>query len=395
MSSTVTTVGLESADIFTRAGALLEEIRSRGDEIAALRRLPRDLVASLKRAGVFRISMPRAWGGPEMSLPDQIRLVEMLSAADPSVGWCVMIGSDSGFYSAFFDDDAARGLWPDLDMVTAGWIFPGGQATRVDGGYSVSGRWSFGSGSNHADVMLGGCLVIGVDGAPEMDADGLPSVRIMGAPAADWNVGDTWYTTGLAGSGSNDYSCTDLFVPESRSFALSEPVRRSGPLYVLPGAFITNIDGVALGLARRAIDEVIAIAQTKVLMPQFVTMRDVPRVCEAIADAEARLRSARAYTYTTIEQVWEAVSAGEPLTDSLRTDMVLCRSNALRMAREVAVQMVQLAGTQAIYATSVLDRLVRDAITIDQHVVAGPAMHEAAGALALGIQPSGPFATLI
>lgn len=111
--------------------------------------------------------------------------------------------------------------------------------------------------------MLGGCPIIGVDGAPEMNADGLPAVRIMVAPAADSNVADTWYTTGLAGSGSNDHTCTDLFVAESRSFALSDPVRRSGALYVLPGAFITNIDGVALGLARRAIDGVIAIAQTE------------------------------------------------------------------------------------------------------------------------------------
>ncbi len=386
---------LESTDIFARTEALLPEIRDRASEIAGLRRLPTDLVASLKHAGVFRIAMPRSWGGPEMSLPDQIRLVEMLSAADPSVGWCVMIGSDSGFYSAFFEDEVGRELWPDLDAVTAGWVFPGGQARRVDGGFSVSGKWSFGSGSNHADVILGGCIIIGADGAPEMGTAGLPIVRNFVAPAAGWQVLDTWYTTGLAGSGSNDYTCADLFVPADHSFAVSDPIRRSGALYAFPGGFLTNIDGVALGLARRAIDEVIGIAQTKVLVPQFVAMRDVARVREAIADAEARLRSARAYTYSTIESVWDTAVAGQPLTDSMRTDMVLCRSNCLRMAREVALQMVQLAGTQAIYSTSVLDRLLRDAITINTHVVAGPMMNEAAGALVLGIQPTGPIAALI
>ena len=110
---------MESADIFANVEQLLPEIRRRSPEIAAERRLPRDLVADLKAAGVFRIAAPREWGGPEMSMPDQLRLLERLAHADGSVGWCVMIGCDLGYYSSFLDDTAARALWPDIDMVTA------------------------------------------------------------------------------------------------------------------------------------------------------------------------------------------------------------------------------------------------------------------------------------
>jgi alkylation response protein AidB-like acyl-CoA dehydrogenase len=341
------------------------------------------------------MSMPATWGGPEMSLRQQVELVEALAVADPSVGWCVMIGSDSGFYSAFFHDAVARGLWTDLDDVTAGLIMPAGRATPVDGGFHVSGRWQFGSGCTHADVMIGGCLVVGDDGAPRLDEQGQPLARIIVARADRFEILDTWYTTGLAGSGSNDYRCEDLFVPAEHTFWFGEPVRRPGALFAFPGAFFANMQGVGLGLARRAIDEVVGIAATKVLMPQFALMRDVPRVREAVAEAEGKVRALRAYVYDAIDAVWARLCAGERLTDQERIDLLLSRVQSFRVARDVAQAMVQLAGTQAIYATCVLDRLLRDAVTINQHVVAGPVMAEAAGQLKLGQQPTGPIAPLL
>ncbi len=386
---------LSVEEIEQRVLALLPEVRERGEEIASLRRLPRDLVDSLKQAGAFRMSMPTMWGGPEMSLHKQVELVEALSVAEPSVGWCVMIGSDAGFYSAFLDDAVARALWTDLDDVTAGWVMPAGRATPVEGGFRVSGQWQFGSGCTHADVMIGGCLVVGDDGAPTLDKQGQPMPRITVAPADRFEILDTWYTTGLAGSGSNDYCCHDLFVPDAHTFWFREPVRRPGALFAFPGAFFANMQGVGLGLARRAIDEVVGIAATKVLMPQLVSMRDVPRVGEAVAEAEGKLRAVRAYVYDAIDAIWARLCAGERLSDQERVDLMLSRVQSFRVARDVALAMVQLAGTQAIYATSVLDRLLRDAVTINQHVVAGPIAMEAAGQLKLGQEPTGPIAVLV
>jgi alkylation response protein AidB-like acyl-CoA dehydrogenase len=123
-------VALDGAEISRRVQELLPEVEARSDEIAGARRLPRDLVDALKSTGVFRMSMPEAWGGSALPLPDQVRIVESLAHADPSVGWCVMIGSDSGSYSPFLEHAVARELWTDVDDITAGWLFPVGRRCR-------------------------------------------------------------------------------------------------------------------------------------------------------------------------------------------------------------------------------------------------------------------------
>jgi len=381
---------LSSDEILERVRKLAPQVAARADETAKLRRLPADLVGGLKDAGTFRMPMPAAWGGPEMSPRAQNEVVEILSAADPSAGWCAMIGSDAGFYAAFLEEGAARALYPDLDMVTAGMLQPAGRAVRVPGGYRVSGRWAFGSGCTHADVIVGGCVVFEGD-QPVLREDGLPLWRVMMAPASSWQVLDTWYTTGLAGSGSHDYTTSDLFVPEERSFSLFDPVRRSEPLYAFPGMFFVNMHGVALGIARRAIDVVQRLAGEKTLIPELVLMKNVPRVRSALARAEGILGAARAYTYETMDRVWEALHATGSLSRELRLHIALSRVNAFQMARDVAQLMMDTAGSSAIYASSPLDRLLRDAITVRTHIAVQDRLMEQIAALAVGEDPPVAF----
>jgi alkylation response protein AidB-like acyl-CoA dehydrogenase len=383
-------VRLGSAEILENARKLAPEVAARADDIARLRRLPADLVAALKAAGVFRMPMPAAWGGPEMPPRAQNEVIEILSAADASVGWCVMIGSDAGFYAAFLEEAAARRLYPELDLVTAGLIQPAGRALRVPGGYRVSGRWAFGSGCTHADVIVGGCLIL--DGEePVLTEAGLPAFRVMLAPAAAFEVIDTWYTTGLAGSGSHDYTTHDLFVPAEHSFDLWEPPRRREPLYAWSGMFFINMHGVALGIARRAIDEVRELAEKKTLVPELVLMRNVPRVRSALARAEGMLGAARAYTYETMDRVWEALQREGRLSHELRLHVSLSRVNAFQTAREVAQLMLDTAGSSSIYASSPLDRLLRDAITVRTHLAVQERLMERVAALAVGEEPDVPF----
>ncbi|MGY1735089.1 acyl-CoA dehydrogenase family protein [Geodermatophilus sp. SYSU D00684] len=372
------------------ATALVGVVEQRAAEIAEARRLPADLVGMLKRAGVFSMPMPRAWGGPEMTFRQQVEVIELLSAADPSVGWCVMIGSDAGFYSAFLDDAAARQVWPDLDAVTAGWVVPAGRARRQGDGFVVDGRWSFGSGCTHADVIVGGCVEFDGD-VPVTTGEGLPVVRVVTAPAEAWTVHDTWFTTGLAGSGSNDYSVQGLTVPAERSFTFLDPPRRPGPLYAFPAAFYANTSGVPLGLARRAIDVALQVAESKVYRPRGNRMRDEPRVRLAIARAETDLGAARAYAYDALDRVWDELESDGAMTAPTRVHLALSRSNAFRMARDVAQQMVDTVGTEAIYTSSPLDRLLRDAVTMRQHLLAQDRMLEMVGGLVLGEEPPFPF----
>jgi alkylation response protein AidB-like acyl-CoA dehydrogenase len=359
--------------------ALIPEIERRADETAELRRLPADLVGSLRTAGAFRIALPKARGGPELTPRAQTEIVEVLSHADPSVGWCVMIGSDSPYFGSFMATEVADKLFADPDAITAGLVMPAGQAQVEGDGFVVSGRWAFGSGCTHADVIVGGCLVV-EGGVPRVREDGNVDWRIVAAPAESFEILDTWHTTGLAGSGSNDYTTTDLYVPAEHTFSFFDPTRRREPLYTFPGMFATNMAGVPLGLARRAIAYVRDLAADKLVVPELVLMKDLTRVQLAIAEAETMLGAARAYVYNSLDRLWDTVTAGDTPSPEVRVAIILSRAHAFRAARAVTQLMCDTAGGSSIYTKNPLERLLRDVITINQHVVAQDRVLEMVGA---------------
>jgi alkylation response protein AidB-like acyl-CoA dehydrogenase len=301
-----------------------------------------------------------------------------------------MIGSDGPFYGSFLSRDVQRELWPRIDFVTAGMPQPIGRGIERDGGYVVSGRWSFGSGSTHADVIVGGFTIMDGD-SPRLRDDGTVDWRIAAAPASSWDVLDTWYTTGLAGSGSNDYATTDMFVPADRTYAFSEGSRREEPLYQFPGTLLMNMPGVPLGIGRAAIDTAAAIAVDKLVMPEFQLMKDLPRVHSALAHAEASLAAARAYAYTTLDDVWATLCGGDLPSFEQRRALVLSRAYSFRAGRDVVQSMVDVVGASSIYRSHKLDRLLRDAITVSQHVMAQERMFEMAGRMRFGEQPTIPL----
>lgn len=377
-------------DILQAARELVPEITRRQAEIAAARKLPRDLVDKLKRAGVFRIMVPKARGGVEMPLPQQAELMEILGYADPSVSWVVKIGSDSGFWGAWLDDEAARELYPDPDCVTAGQAPPNGRALRVAGGYRVTGRWGFGSGCTHADVMVAGCHVVD-ERAPE----GPPQFLFVLAPVSSWTIEDTWYSTGLAGSGSHHYTARDLFIPERHTFSLIEPAKVKGPLYdesTSATVFVPMV-GTPLGLARRAIDTVLAMAGEKVisLPPPPTLIKDLPRARFALARAQMMWGAARAYTYETVNRLWREKVAQGRATPETRREVGLARINAFRMACAVSRLMLDTVGPSAIFQSSPLDGLFRDAFTMNQHLGFNDGVVEQLGIMLLGGEPTNAF----
>jgi alkylation response protein AidB-like acyl-CoA dehydrogenase len=379
---------LSAADIISAVRALAPEIQSRGDEIAALRRLPIDLVQKLKAAGSFRMAMPAAWGGPEMTPREQCEVYEILGAADASVAWCVKIGSDSGFFAAQLEEHAARELFPDLDYVAAGQVPPNGLGERVDGGYRLTGHWTFGSGSTHADVIATGFLVT-ENGTPVMRS-GAPQARIAISPASNFEILDTWHSTGLAGSGSNDYRVKDLFVPEAHTIAQDDPPRRREPLYCYFAMFLASWHGVALGLARRAIDAALAVAEKKIHIfpPPPIPLRQRPHARVALAKAEMTWRAARAFTYETADRIWDEATTHGRVSPDTRRAMALSLSSSFRAAREVAQSMYDLAGPTAVFAAKTpLDRLLRDAITMSEHLLLSDSFLEMVGAGIVGDPP--------
>jgi indole-3-acetate monooxygenase len=382
---------LDAAQIRDGARRLLVEIEANADEAASLRRMPIEMVAKLRAAGVFRMAMPRARGGPEMSPRQQVEIIEMLALADPAVGWCVRAGALGGLLSAHLTDGAASELFPSLDTVTAGDFALTGHAERTRGGYRVSGRWGFASGCTHADVIFVQCQVF--DGetpaARRFDKRAPIETRILMAPAGAWQILDTWYTTGLAGSGSHDFTAHDLYIPAEHTFSMSDVPRRSEALYASDALFPAVLPGVPLGLARRAIESLRALVEPTSSgdsAPRS-SIYAAPSVRSALAQAEAILGAARAYTYETLDAAWLQLQSGAELTKHLRVALALSRLYAFRAGREVAQLMFNAAGAAAVYARSPLDRLLRDAITISQQTNAQDGCFERIGSAMLDEDP--------
>jgi alkylation response protein AidB-like acyl-CoA dehydrogenase len=299
-----------------------------------------------------------------------------------------MIGSDAGYYSAWLDDAATKELWRRPDFVTAGWVMPAGKAREVEGGYRVDGRWQFGSGCTHADVMIGGCLITDADGNPKPSVQPGASFEslVVAMPASNVEVQDTWYTTGLAGSGSHDYVATDLYVPVEHSFDFyfGRP-RRTGPLYAYNGMLYSNLAAVPIGAADSAINAFVELASTKMVMPSMALMREEGRAQQAAAEATALVRSGRAWAVEVIGELWDRLRAGDLPDDRLRADYRLSAMHACRSARKAVELLYDAAGSLAIYTTSPLDAAVRDQMTIAAHLIASSRNLEPAGRVVLGL----------
>jgi alkylation response protein AidB-like acyl-CoA dehydrogenase len=390
MDTTTNEPTLDTAAILANARALTPMIREQADAIEAGRQLPQPLVDAMSSAGVFRIAMPRAWGGPEMSPLDQIELMEILAYADPSVAWCASILSDSGFYAGFLEQPAAQKLFSDLDARCAGMLAPVGRAEIVPGGYRVSGNWAFGSGSLHATHLTGGCMLI-EDGQPIIEADGLPRWRVMIFDPADAEILDTWHTTGLAGSGSNDYRVADVFVPEEHSFHVLDSPKRSEPLYRYHGFFFANVPGIPFGVARAALDEARKVAETKQTYPPLQLLREGADVQATFGEAEATLAAARAYVADTMGGAWDTLLRGDALTLTQRAGIGLCITFSGQSAQRIVDAACTIVGSTALYRRSPLERLRRDMIAISSHLVHQRKTYGAAGGILLGAETGPTF----
>lgn len=378
-----------AAEILARARAIAPLLRERAAEIERERRLPADVVEMLRGAGVFRMGFGQNWGGPELNSMEQTEVIEALSYGDAGAGWCAMIGSDSGLYAQFLDESVAKEMFTSLDMATAGLLFPTGRAELVPGGYRLTGRWQFGSGITHADWVISGAYIYR-DGRPEPSPEGDPhDSKLFFVPGAAVEIVDTWHSTGLAGSGSCDYTITDVFVPEGRTVTFDTVRNGEGPL-AQPEVHMRNMPGVPLGVARAALDYVREIAATRV-SPMTGAMADDYRTQVTIAECEADFAATRHAVYAAMRRQHDMLRAGgtlDDLTPNERVALPLSRRHAFRTARSIVARLYDLLQTISIYQRSPMDRWLRDTNTMCQHVVAQDRILQSAGAYLLGGKPS-------
>lgn len=381
-----------SSDTIARATALGSDIREASDEIEKLRGLPRDLVDRMIDAELFRIVVPASLGGLELDVASAARVIEAVARADGSAGWCVMIGATSGVVTGYLEKSYAKEMAGDPRAVFGGVFAPKGRAV-VDGDHYVgAGRWSFASGCGHCTWLMGGCVVFDGD-KPRMISDGVPDTRMLLFPASHATIHDTWDVAGLCGTGSHDMEIAGERVPAERSVALGrDKPYEDGPLYRFPvfGLLAMGIAAVALGIARRAIDEFVSLATTKVATGQRKRLADRGTIQAELACAEAELRSGRAFLYETIDRCWEDAVAGA-IRPRERAVLRLAASHATTLAARAVDRVYEAGGGTSIYRSSPLQRCFRDVHVATQHMMVAAGSRELAGRILLGVQDDDPM----
>lgn len=353
--------------------ALLDRVSELAAEGERLGTLPPDLVEAFQEEGLFRLALPKSLGGREQDVASILATIEEVSRADGSAGWSVMISATSGIVAAYLAPEVASTMF-DARSIVCGVIAPKGAGTRAGDGYVVNGRWPFTSGCRHADWMALACIVDG-------------SVRSAIVPAADVEICDTWHVSGLRGTGSNDVAVTDAFVPDTRWFSLAEPVQVDTPLYRFPlFCFLgLGVAAVALGIGRRAIDELIALAGAKTPAAGRRTLAERTTMQADVSRAEALVSSAGSYVYATVERAWDAAERGEVTVD-LRRDLRLATTNAARACADAVDLCYDAGGGTSIYESSALQRCFRDIHALTQHMVVSPSTYELTGRLLFGLE---------
>ncbi len=370
--------GGQQPEALATAKALAASIAARADEIEAARRLPADLAKQMADAGLFRIAVPASLGGQELPPADIMRTLEVVAEADAAVGWCLMIGSTTAVSLAYMPHATAAEILTDLATITGGAFAPLGKAVREGDHYRVSGRWSWGSGTANCGWIFGGCTIL-QDGAVKTLPDGKPDQRMMLFPARDVTLHDTWHAAGLKGTGSGDFSVSDVRVPVERSVSLmtDRPVEQ-GALYSFPvfGLLALGIAAVASGNARAAL---------RALQVSLASKKPRGAVLAEFAQSQVRLAAARALLFQRVAEAWAMAQADGAIDLETRASLRLAATHMVRTAADVTRSAYDLGGGSALYLESPLQRRFRDAHAMTQHIMVAPATYELTGRVLLGL----------
>jgi alkylation response protein AidB-like acyl-CoA dehydrogenase len=336
-------------------------------------------------AGLYRVCVPACYGGDEADPVTTVEVVEAISEADGATGWALMIGIETvGLGLAWLPPEAAKELLAETpNPVFCGALNPRGVAEAVPGGYRVSGRWPFASGCMHADYFWGMCVNA---------ADPRDLLEVI-VPRASYDILPTWQVNGLRGSGSHDVSVTDLFIPEGRvTRTRGRRLSHDGPLFKLPpySRLAYNKVGVSLGIARAALDAFVELCQDKTPRLSTTLLRDRPRAQLAIAEAEAALRSARAFVMEACREQWDTVLSGGVSDRRQRALVRLACSHACQEAARAVSIVCVAAGTSPNPVESVLGRCARDVVVVPQQIMVAPHFIDDAGRVLLGLDPLEP-----
>ncbi len=379
--------------IVEKAATLKFGIKARAAEIEKARRLPADLAVMLAKAGFFRLAVPREIGGLEADPATLFRVIETVAEADASVSWCLMIGATSGVSAAYLSTSVAREIFGQPESIVGGVYAPMGRAVEDGDDYVLNGKWQWASGSINCTWLMGGAVIV-AEGQSRRLPNGAADARMLLFPAPAAQLIDTWHVSGLCGTGSGEMQVTDVRVPKARSLSLviDKPLAK-GPLYAFPvfGLLALGIAAVLLGNAESSVEELIELAGGKKPQGSSRVLAERATAQVVLADAVARLRSARAFYYDAVESAWDKAQTEGTMPIDVRANLRLAATHTARTCAAVTRDMYELGGGSSVFLSSPLQRRFRDACVGIQHMMVAPQTNELTGRFLMGLPTDASF----
>jgi alkylation response protein AidB-like acyl-CoA dehydrogenase len=353
--------------------------------------LPTALVNTMTDAGFFSLWLSRTFGGPELSFIECARVIEALSYADGSAGWCAMGATVLSRLSGYLADDVVREMFGDGHGRLAGSINPTGTAVAAPGGFRVSGRWSYGSFIHHSSWTVGNSILH--DGeTPRRDGNGAPDIRFMIMPTSAVEIVDNWHVSGLRGTGSCDFQVHDLFVPEEHTLSAfaAKPIQ-PGTLYATPmiTIFAASIPCVSIGVARAAIDAFVASWRK----PRLLWARQ----CGCATSRSLRLISGAprpscgpVVPFSSSRWRDSGITWRRAATLHQRAIVRLAAAKAAEASVQAVDMLFNAAGGTALFESNPIGRSFRDVHATTQHIGTNASNYELAGRVLLGLDPGTP-----
>jgi alkylation response protein AidB-like acyl-CoA dehydrogenase len=389
------TIDVSREGYLDRARELVPMLAAAGDAIERGREVTPEIVRAMIERGIFKMLLPRSLGGAELDPLTYTQVLYTLAQGDGSAAWCLGQNSGCSMIAVYLAPEIAREIFggpygilawgPDLPAA--------GRTVRVEGGYRLTGRWGFATGSRHATWLGCHCPVFEEDGSPRLLPDGRQQVRTMLFPKSEARIIDNWHVLGLRGTGSDSYALEDHFVPQTHTAGRDnfDELRERGPLYQFTSGMIyaMSFAHVSMGIAKGALDAFIAIARDKIPRGATSTLRDNNVIQSQVGQAEAKLNSARAYLRGVIGEMWEEAQQKGKIDARHHPQLRLASTWAIHQARDVVATAYHAAGASAIFENNPLERRMRDIHAGTQQGQGRPVHFETVGQMLLGLPPQG------
>jgi alkylation response protein AidB-like acyl-CoA dehydrogenase len=387
-------------ELVARATSIGTRVRDGAERTESDRRVSREVIDAFREAGLFRLMQPNRYGGYEYGFEALVRVVAPVAAACGSTGWIVSLGIIHQWLVAMFPRQAQDEYWADPDTIAAGSYAPVGKFTAVDGGYRLTGKWSFTSGCDHAQwLVLGGMI-------PPPAGGGAPKPAFILVPARDMQIEDDWFTMGLAGTGSKTTVASDIFVPSHRvvpfdvvlvgtspgAIVHNSSLYRHSMLSAYPFGLVAPILGMAEGALADFVDMAKVRATRGAVAGGNSRMAEFATVQSRVAEATGSIDAARLVIFDALERASMAARLGQQADPDLRLRNRLHQAFSVRLLIQAVDVLFLASGGQGIFVGKPLQRIWRDAHAAAVHVSLNwDAVSTTYGQYALGLEPRGQY----